>query len=384
MHGGVLSGAGSAILCAMGWILLFATGKNSPIGGYCQALETFVLIIVFALCLLINPYGADMVRTWLETLSMPLAQLIEEHGPLSFSTPLAWATLGLGAIYIIILLSVLPQRPRITWLLPLVFFALALRVRNAPLFAVAAVIALPDILPFSRLARWLERRQWLQKYVYYSDRSKESSRCHSERSEESHEHSAISSQWSSNNPRPAAISQCTPARSFVALRMTVFTNLVLPLILVSILLIVQAAGVSLPIFGTGWVRFDNAQWPVELLPELQKINDRASPPGNRIFNDLKFGGFLIYHTPKLQVFIDDRCPLYGGEFLRQYDIARRDDPQQIEKWQIEYHFSHALVQAGGPFDRYLQHSSRWRLLGRCPAAALYTIRPAILKLDHLR
>jgi hypothetical protein len=347
LHGGVLAGVGSAILCAMGWILLYATGKISPVGAYHQALETFALIIVFALCLLVNPYGADMVRIWLQTLSMPLPQLIEEHGPLTLGTPIAWATLGLGAIYIIVLLSVLPQRPRITWLVPLVFFALALRVRNAPLFAIAAVIALPDMLPYSRLAKWLNRRQWLQRDPRHPEPR------HSERGEESH--------------NPATITH--------ALKTTIFANCLLPLILISTAMFIQAAGIWLPVVGAGWVRFDAARWPMDLLPELQSINETASAPSNRVFNDLRFGGFLMYHAPNLQVFIDDRCPLYGSEFIRQYDVARRDDPRQIEVWQTEYHFSYALVQAGAPFDSYLRQSSHWTLLGRRRAAALYKFNP---------
>ena len=36
-----------------------------------------------------------------------------------------------------------------------------------------------------------------------------------------------------------------------------------------------------------------------------------------------FGGFLIYHTPGFRVFIDDRCELYGDEFMVKYVKAGR-------------------------------------------------------------
>ncbi len=136
-------------------------------------------------------------------------------------------------------------------------------------------------------------------------------------------------------------------------------------------LCLQSGGIALPIFGSGWARFDSAHWPLDLLPELEKINQQAAPSDQRIFNDLRFGGFLIYHTPRLKIFIDDRCPLYGSEFLWAYDHARRYDPQQIDCWQRQYQFRYALVQAGSPFDRYLQQSEQWFLLGRSAAASLY-------------
>ena len=154
------AGVGSVGLCALGWFLLWAAGKDSPIHNFHQALETLMLISVLLLSLLINPYGVNLIRSWFETLAMPLPKLIQEHGPLDLASPIGCATLTLGVIYAIILLSALPQRLRITWLLPLVFFALALRVRNAPLFAITAALALPDMLPHSRLANWLIRRGW--------------------------------------------------------------------------------------------------------------------------------------------------------------------------------------------------------------------------------
>ncbi len=72
--------------------------------------------------------------------------------------------------------------------------------------------------------------------------------------------------------------------------------------LVCIVLFFQSSNIPLPIFGSGWARFDPAYWPMELLPELRKINEKASASNQRIFNDLKFGGFLIYHTPNIEDF----------------------------------------------------------------------------------
>ena len=144
----------------------------------------------------------------------------------------------------------------------------------------------------------------------------------------------------------------------------------LPAVVVLAVLAIQAVGVQVPVIGRGWARFDADHWPTDLLPKLDAI-DRAEGDGGRIFNDLNFGGFLIYHAPRLRVFVDDRCPLYGGEFLGAYDRARREDPAQIDRWKRQYGFHYALVETGGQFDHYLSKSPRWGILGRTPVAALY-------------
>ena len=340
VHGGVLSGVGGVGLCALGWLLLWAAGKDSPIHNFHQALETLLLISVLLLSLLINPYGVYLIRSWFETLAMPLPELIQEHGPLDLTSPMGCAISTLGVIYATILLSALPQRLRITWLLPLVFFALALRVRNTPLFAITAALALPDMLPYSRLANWLIRRGW------FSIPPETPAGCHA---------------------HACRGHDTAPSHNIFA----IFKIIIFPLSLVCIVLFFQSSKIPLPIFGSGWARFDPADWPVELLPELRKINEKASASSQRIFNDLKFGGFLIYHAPNLKIFVDDRCSLYGGKFLLAYDSARRDDPRQIDPWQGRYQFDYALVEAGAPFDAYLGQSGRWTLLGRSAAAALY-------------
>ena len=59
-------------------------------------------------------------------------------------------------------------------------------------------------------------------------------------------------------------------------------------------------------------------WPVELLPELRE-HQRDRPRGTRrVFCEYAYGGFLIYFTPGYRVFIDDRCELFGDEFLTRF------------------------------------------------------------------
>jgi hypothetical protein len=110
--------------------------------------------------------------------------------------------------------------------------------------------------------------------------------------------------------------------------------------------------------------------PSELVPELS-LYEETHPKGTPVFNDMQFGGFLIYFTPDLRVFIDDRCELYGDDQLAEYAEAFRDHPEQIEHWAAQYGFELALVLPDQGFDTYLRTAPGWVLAGRCEGAALY-------------
>src|SRR5262249_459924 len=109
---------------------------------------------------------------------------------------------------------------------------------------------------------------------------------------------------------------------------------------------------------------------IELLPELRAY-EKAHPPGTPVFNDMVFSGFLIYYTPGLRVFVDDRCELYGERWLAQYAEAYYDHPERIEDWAREYGFDRALVVPGSAFDRYLQNARGWTVAGKSGGAVLY-------------
>jgi hypothetical protein len=130
-------------------------------------------------------------------------------------------------------------------------------------------------------------------------------------------------------------------------------------------------GVAAPLFGAGWARLDPAVWPVELVADLKRLEAQPAAADRRIFNSLELGGFLTFHAPRLSTFIDDRCELFGDEFLRAYSHVESRRPEQLDAWQRQYSFRHALVRAGSPFDVHLQHHADWRLVRRDQAAALY-------------
>src|SRR5205823_5645445 len=193
---------------------------------------------------------------------------------------------------------------RVTWLLPLVWFCLACdRVRHAPLFGIAVALAVPEVFPSTRWAAALNRRG---SDLFVAPSPKDTARV----------------------PRLGAM--------------------LIPFAVVAVALVCQMRGTVIPVLGRGWAQLDATVWPVGLVEPLRQI-----PPGTRVFNELNFGGFLICYAPQLPIFIDDRCELYGDEFLREYDQVARQDPARIEQWARRFDFDTALAQSGSPIDAHL-------------------------------
>jgi hypothetical protein len=230
----------------------------------------------------------------------------------------------LGVVYAAALVGVLPKRPRVTWLIPLVWLGLTFTsIRHGPLFAVVAALALADMYPHIRWVSWLARRGSMAFRL---------------------------------RPAPPAAWDVRPAA--------------VPLALVTAAVLLQLAGVACPVLGRGWATPDPRSSPLALLPAI-KDGVAARPEGRPIFNDMLFGGFLIYYAPEMRVFIDDRCELYGDRRLEDFADAQEHHPERIEKWADEYRFDRALVLPGSGFDRYLSDADGWRRVDGAANAVLY-------------
>ncbi|MBW1743983.1 MAG: hypothetical protein JRJ47_11260 [Deltaproteobacteria bacterium] len=322
IHGGVLGGLGTIVITICGWTFLRLIKQTSPIRTYSQMIALCGLAGVCILSVVINPYGLDMPRAWLSIMQSPvIPQIIQEHGPV-WKTG-SWMILPFGLFYIVSLIGTLPKRPRTTWLIPLVWFVLSCsRVRHAPLFAVTAAIAMADIFPHIRWAKWLSQK---------------------------------GSEICRIQPPEPIVRRCSAL------------PWIFPLAVVVAMIGYRAASPANIIAGNGWAKLNANHWPVELLPALQEYEE-LSPVGTPIFNDMRFGGFLIYFTPGLRVFIDDRCELYGDERLMAYVNAK---PAQFEAWEEQFAFDMALVRSGYSFDRYLNGAKGWDVVKQTSAATLY-------------
>jgi hypothetical protein len=342
IHGGVLGGLVTVGIVVGGGCLLALVRRERTLR--CRDwLALAALVLCLASSLLANPYGLEMPRAWLRIMAMPLPEMIQEHRPLSLLRPEGWMVTALAAAYLGLLIDAWVQRrmqrqgvAAITWLVPLVWLCLTLgRVRHAPLFAIAAAVVMADILPHTRLARWLAKWELF-----------------------------TLARRASEGGSPSIVAPPSLAR-----RARVRWWLLAPLLAVATGLALQVGRLAVPVLGHNWARHDDARWPVELLPELRSLE--AERPGARLINALDFGGFVAFHAPRLKTFIDDRCELFGGEFLADYAEAEGRRPERIDEWAAHYDCEAALVRARSPFDRYLRTSPRWRLVRESRAGALF-------------
>jgi hypothetical protein len=343
VHGGVVGGMGTVAAVVAGWCVAWRLGLPSPVDRAGQIIALIALILACAATALVNPYGLAMPRVWFSLMgSLVLPRLMEEHMPLRDFPAEAAMVLLLGGVYVAALAGVPRRQLRVTWLIPLVWLGMAwTRIRHGPLFAVTGVIALGEMLPRVRWVAWLARKGSVACQIRPSSVDRPSG------------------DW-----RPA----------------------LLPGAVVLTALTLQFAGISLPVLGRGWAHLDSRVCPVELLPEIH-AHARGRPDGTLIFNDMLYGGFLIYSAPEFRVFIDDRCELYGDSMLEAYADAAFRHPERIDQWAREYGFDLALVRIGSRFDGYLARAAGWSVAARGATAILYRRvpgRPLVgsVKKDH--
>lgn len=336
IHGGMLGGVCTVGMASVGWCLLRAVGKASPVNGIREAAVVVGVVAACGFAALVNPYGSLIPRTWREIMdSAVLPHIIQEHAPLTVTRPDGLAVLTLGVLYLLLLAGTLPRWPRVTWLIPLVWLYLSAgRVRHAPLFALTAGLAAADMLPYAWWARWMARP---------------------------------GSDLFRFDPRP------------MPSRWSHWRAVLIPAGAVMAAVALQVGAVRAPLVGTGWARVDPDIAPAALLGRLEKAvpADGTAVP---IFNEYAYGGFLIYHAhftpgfPAYCVFIDDRCELFGGPWLLDYVRTETSDTgARIKTWEREYgRFRLALTKAGSGYDGFFRNSSAWVRVGEpADGAALY-------------
>jgi hypothetical protein len=331
VHGGTLGGCMMLGLASVGWGIGFLRNGDSPLKSWRQVGLLTLILAGCGLSVLVNPFGLDLLRTWHRILgSTAMKEIVSEHMPLSLDSTAGQVVIGFAAVYLFALVGTLPNWPRVTWLIPLVWFVLTLKgIRQGPLFVVSAAFALADLWPHTA---------WHRILLKNGDNLVE-------------------------NPT----------------RRSGLVWVLSPLLLVtgSILLILSKT--SVPLIGANWARLDAAAVPVDLNPAIREYV-HSVPPGTRIFNDCNWGGYLIWHAPELKIFMDDRFELCGDDWLYAYADAINFHPERIDAWADEYGFRAAVVTVGtedepSAAEKYLTESKRWKLVARGKAAAFFVRVP---------
>ena len=339
IHGGVLGGLATVGLVIAGWILLPLFGEDSPLRTTRERVLAFAFTSSAALALLATPHGWGGVQACLRLLSMPLPEVIQEHRPLSLFRVEGVAVVLLACAYLAMLRLVGFRQWRVTWALPAVWLVLAfLRVRHAPLFAIVWGVVMADAISRSSVKLWLAKHGLWTEHLSTHDQNDDAA-----------------------HTGPA---KATPAR--LPARRGIFVAL----IPVALALALQVGNLQVPLLGKNWAWLSSAGWPIALADDLAGLQSTADRP-LRLFNQLHYGGLIIFHSPGTQVFIDDRCELYGISQLSDYATAESSEPHRIREWHAKYRFDAALVASGSAFDAFLARERGWKRLATGNAAVLY-------------
>jgi hypothetical protein len=118
-----------------------------------------------------------------------------------------------------------------------------------------------------------------------------------------------------------------------------------------------ALGVLLCLFIVSVPNPSRIQNPVKY-PEGAVAYMKTNRIQGRVFHEWLWGGYLIWHTPELKVFIDGRGEPYGpsGVFKDYLSAISNQNPQAVlDKYQVEY----VLMPADSPLAKFLENSPRW-------------------------
>lgn len=315
-HGGALGGIATlTIYCAL-WLFqpyIPWLRTRQPVGT--QRNKTMMLLtIILGLVLvtpLINPFGVALPRTWIALMgSDVLPNVIIEHAPLDLLAPEGFMVLTLAGIYLYTLKGAWNQQRRVSWLLPAIWLLLACsRVRHGPLFAITAALAIIDMWQFhpALKARFTE----------------------------------TSKQASTTRSSSSSVATLVPIGALTALALAC-----------------QALNLPAPLIGANRCRPQAPTWPVAALPALRELESNQSEP-IRLFNEMRYAGFLIYEVPNAAVYIDDRCELHRDVGLRRY-LELYAHPERLIGEIDRFQINAALVKTDSPFADAFRNLSGWQ------------------------
>lgn len=119
----------------------------------------------------------------------------------------------------------------------------------------------------------------------------------------------------------------------------------------------------------GLYRFDPGVFPVNALGEL----GTDLPPGY-VFNQMDWGGYLLYVRDDVPVFIDGQTDFYGEEVSREYLTVLKAGPGWREVLEAR-NVGWTLTRAEEPVNQLLELSAEWTLHFSDGVATIYRREP---------
>ncbi len=113
--------------------------------------------------------------------------------------------------------------------------------------------------------------------------------------------------------------------------------------------------------------FDARVFPVEAVESVQ--------PSGRIFNQLTWGGYLLYARPEIPVFIDGQTDFYGEELSRDYLAAVKGHAgwnEILDRYDVGW----TLLESAEPLNQLLDLHPEWERTYADGVATVYRRAPA--------
>jgi hypothetical protein len=305
---------------SIGYLFLFAfivgealnnlSGNNESIIGWAGWRKLVLVTVISIPVLLISPYTFNNLLVPVNTVSIDsLRSFIQEWNSPAFQGRETWPFIGLVMLLFLVLWA---SRLSIDWsayflLIGTMFLAL-LYARNIAVFAVVAV----PILSFHAHSI-LEAKGWILR-----------------------------------------------ERETVNSRMALINTTLLVLVIAGVAIYV--IGMLLP------ANIEKAQEEVLPIHAVAYLREHDLP--RPMFNSYNWGGYLMFHAPEYEVFIDGRTDIYG-DFLFTY----RDAAFAYDNWREildEYGIRLVVIEAGSPLAGVLRTEPGWNLEYSDELAVIYT------------
>jgi hypothetical protein len=113
--------------------------------------------------------------------------------------------------------------------------------------------------------------------------------------------------------------------------------------------------------------FSPTVFPVEMM------SGAGSEQSGRIFNEMEWGGYLLYEYPEIPIFLDGHADFFGEDLVREYMAVRQGYPgwaEILDRYGVDW----TLTRTAAPLNQLLELSSDWEPVSRDEVATLFRRR----------
>ncbi|MCL7971820.1 MAG: hypothetical protein M8866_06990, partial [marine benthic group bacterium] len=111
-------------------------------------------------------------------------------------------------------------------------------------------------------------------------------------------------------------------------------------------------------------KFSPFTFPVEMM------SGAGSEQSGNIFNEMEWGGYLLYDHPEIAIFLDGHADFFGEQLVREYMTVRQGYAgwgEILDRYGVDW----TLTRRAAPVNQLLELSPEWELVEGDGVSALY-------------